>query len=115
MGGYTGVEDAVSDTCESAGRNEARRIAARGLVLAGCCFGLMAAFWLLSGSSAHAATTSRAAPASSTPGSAGSLLGSVTSTVSGVVNGVTSTVNGAVSGVTKPAPATTAPGTPAAS
>src|ERR1700744_5528887 len=87
-GGCTGVEYAVPDTCESAGRKVVGRFASRVLGLAGGCLGLMTVFCLMSGASAHAATTGRAATASSSPaaGSSGGLLRGGGSTVDGVVN-----------------------------
>ncbi len=72
----------------------------------------MAAFWLLSGSNAHASTAGRATPATSTPrSSGGGLLGAVTSTaantVTGTVGAVTNTVNGVPGAVSQAvAPAT---------
>jgi hypothetical protein len=80
----------------------AGRLATRALVLAGCCLGLMAAFWLLSGSNAHASNTSRAAAASSTPSPSGGLLSSVTGAVTGTLNTVTNTVNGVAGTVPRP-------------
>jgi hypothetical protein len=72
--GVTGVDLAAPVAQVAAARHGAGRLAARALVPAGCCLGLMAAFWLLSGSNAHASTAGRATPATSTPSSSGGLL-----------------------------------------
>jgi hypothetical protein len=72
------------------------RLAVRALVLMGCCVGLTAAFWLLSGQGAHAATQDRAAGPSG--GLAGAVTGTVSGAVAGTVNGVTSAVTGTVNG-----------------
>ena len=89
IGGCHRVDHAAPAAQVIPGRGWTGRVAARGAVLLACCFGLMAVFWLLSGTSAHAATASRAdvaapsstAPSSTTPASSGGLLGAVTNEI----------------------------------
>ena len=63
--GMSRVDSAAPAAQVIAGCRRAGRLAARGLVLAAGCAGLLALFWLVSGSSAHAATASRAVAAPS--------------------------------------------------
>ena len=60
------MDHAAPDAQAIPGHDWAGRFAWRGSVLLACCFGLMAVFWLLSGTSAHAATVSRTAATSTT-------------------------------------------------
>src|ERR1700761_7092980 len=100
IGGFYRVDLAAPVAQAAAARHGVGRLAARALVLAGSCLGLMAAFWLLFGSNAHASTTSRVTPAASTPSSAnGGLLGAVTSTVTSTVTATAGTVTNTVNGV----------------